>query len=58
MAALNLGAMKLSKMCIRDRFYTSFEIGQVVYGPVFYVHMIYTYICVLAGMGVVLMRCV
>ena len=36
-------------------FYTSFEIGQVVYGPVFYVHMIYTYICVLAGMGVVLM---
>ena len=35
-------------------FYTSFEVAQVVYGPVFYIHMAYTYICVLAGMAVVL----
>ena len=26
----------------------------MVYGPVFYIHMAYTYICVLAGMAVVL----
>lgn len=35
-------------------FYTVFEVGRVAYGPVFYIHMAYTYICVLAGMGVVL----
>lgn len=35
-------------------FYASFEVAQVVYGPVFYIHMAYTYICVLAGMAVVL----
>ena len=35
-------------------FYASFEVAQVVYGPVFYIHMVYTYICVLAGMAVVL----
>ena len=36
-------------------FYVRFEVAQVVYGPVFYIHMAYTYICVLAGMAVVLM---
>lgn len=30
-------------------FYRQFEVGQVVYGPVFYFHMVYTYLCVLAG---------
>lgn len=35
-------------------FYAGFEVAQVVYGPVFYIHMAYTYICVLAGMAVVL----
>ena len=35
-------------------FYEVFEIDRVVYGPVFYGHMIYTYLCVLAGMAVVL----
>lgn len=36
-------------------FYLEFQVSQVVYGPVFYVHMIVTYFCVLAGIGVVLM---
>lgn len=36
-------------------FYIMFEVEQVVYGPVFYIHMAYTYLCVLAGMAVVLM---
>lgn len=35
-------------------FYRIFDVEQVVYGPVFYLHMGYTYLCVLAGMGVVL----
>lgn len=35
-------------------FYASFQVTKVVYGPVFYIHMAYTYICVLAGMAVVL----
>lgn len=35
-------------------FYAVFEVEQVVYGPVFYGHMTYTYLCVLAGMAVVL----
>ncbi len=35
-------------------FYVVFEVEQVTYGPVFYGHMIYTYLCVLAGMAVVL----
>ena len=34
-------------------FYIMFEVEQVVYGPVFYIHMAYTYLCVLAGMAVV-----
>lgn len=35
-------------------FYRSFELEQVVYGPLFYLHMSYTYICVLLGIGAVL----
>jgi len=35
-------------------FYRVFEINDVVYGTVFYIHMGYTYSCVLAGMAVVL----
>lgn len=35
-------------------FYTVFEVDRVVYGPVFYIHMAYTYACVLAGMAVML----
>ncbi len=35
-------------------FYREFEVGSVVYGWVFYEHMIYTYLCVLGGLAVVL----
>lgn len=35
-------------------FYRQFTVENVVYGPVFYVHMAYTYLCVLAGMAVVM----
>lgn len=35
-------------------FYRQFSVEQVVYGPVFYFHMIYTYFCVLCGMAAVL----
>lgn len=35
-------------------FYRSFELEQVIYGPLFYLHMGYTYICVLLGIGAVL----
>lgn len=35
-------------------FYRMFAIKQVIYGPVFYVHMLFTYSCVLLGIGVVL----
>lgn len=35
-------------------FYRVFEVEQVVYGPVFYLHMAFAYLCVLAGMAVVL----
>lgn len=37
-------------------FYRVFEMTAVTYGPVFYFHMIYTYFCVLAGMGVLLVN--
>lgn len=37
-------------------FYRVFEITSVVYGPVFTFHMCYTYLCVLAGMGVLLVN--
>lgn len=36
-------------------FYLVFEVEQVVYGPVFYFHMVYTYSCVLFGMLLLLM---
>ncbi len=35
-------------------FYRVFMVDYVVYGPVFYGHMLFTYFCVLLGMGVVL----
>jgi len=35
-------------------FYRRFDVEQVVYGPVFYFHMLYTYCCVFGGMLVVL----
>ena len=35
-------------------FYRQFEVEDVVYGRMFYVHMAYTYCCVAGGMGAVL----
>ena len=35
-------------------FYRVFAVDHVVYGPVFYVHMLFTYACVFLGIGVVL----
>lgn len=35
-------------------FYSRFSVEAISYGPVFYFHMIYTYLCVLWGMAVVL----
>lgn len=35
-------------------FYREFTMEQVVYGPVFYFHMVYTYLCVIGGIVVVL----
>lgn len=35
-------------------FYRSFEMSQVVYGPVFYFHMVYSYTCVIWGIAAVL----
>lgn len=35
------------------QFYRDFHVGWVVYGPVFFLHMGYTYFCVLLGMGAV-----
>lgn len=35
-------------------FYREFELGYTVYGPFLYVHMLYTYCCVLLGVAVVL----
>lgn len=35
-------------------FYREFGLETVVYGPVFYFHMAFTYICVVLGMGAVL----
>lgn len=34
-------------------FYRSFEVEQVLYGPVFYFHMGYTYLCIFVGMAAV-----
>lgn len=52
-----LGAVNYSVMLTNEYhhlFYARFEVEQVIYGPVFYIHMVYTYVCVLAGMAVVL----
>jgi len=38
---------------IHHLFYREFSVNGTVYGPVFYVHMLYTYLCVLGGMAVV-----
>lgn len=35
-------------------FYRVFEVAYTRYGPFFYIHMLYTYCCVLLGMGMVL----
>jgi len=35
-------------------FYRQFTVERVVYGPIFYVHMAYTYVCVLTGLAVVI----
>ncbi len=35
-------------------FYLRFELEEVIYGPAFYFHMAYTYVCVLAGAAAVL----
>lgn len=35
-------------------FYREFEAEYVIYGPIFYFHMVFTYFCVLAGIGAVL----
>lgn len=35
-------------------FYRKFEVEQVIYGPVFYLHMVFAYLCVLSGIAVVL----
>lgn len=34
-------------------FYARFAVGDVVYGPVFYLHVVFTYACVVAGMAAV-----
>ena len=34
-------------------FYSRFDVGNVAYGPGFYVHVAYTYLCVIAGMAVI-----
>lgn len=39
---------------IHHLFYLEFELERVVYGPVFYFHMAFTYSCVILGMIVVL----
>lgn len=54
---LGIGGVNYSVLLTNEYhhlFYTVFEVEQVIYGPVFYIHMIYTYLCVLAGMAVVL----
>lgn len=37
-------------------FYRQFELERIEYGPVFYIHMLYTYACVIGGMAVVLLE--
>lgn len=34
-------------------FYARFAVGDVAYGPVFYLHVVFTYACVVAGMAAV-----
>lgn len=46
-------SMFLTNEC-HHLFYLYFDVEQVVYGPFFYGHMLYTYACVLGGMAVVL----
>lgn len=38
---------------VHHLFYTEFEVGNVVYGPAFLLHVVFTYACVVAGMAAV-----
>lgn len=38
---------------VHHLFYREFEVGNVVYGPVFLLHVVFTYACVVAGMAAV-----
>lgn len=51
-AAINYSIMLTNEY--HHLFYRSFELDQVIYGPVFYLHMVFTYGCVLGGIAVVL----
>lgn len=41
---------------IHHWFYRDFEVEYVIYGPIFYLHMIFTHLCVLVGIGAVLIE--
>lgn len=52
-----ISALNFSMFLCNDSyhlFYRYFGVDRVVYGPVFYFHMLYTYFCVFCGMLVVL----
>lgn len=52
-----IGAVHYSVMLTNEThhlFYRVFEVEEVVYGPVLFVHMAFAYLCVLAGMMVLL----
>lgn len=51
-AAVNYSIMLTNEYHLM--FYRVFELERVIYGPVFYLHMVFTYFCVLTGMAVVL----
>ncbi len=56
-ALFGISALNFSAFLSNDShhlFYLHFSVGQVVYGPVFYFHMLYTYLCVGCGLAVVL----
>ena len=38
---------------VHHLFYAEFEVGNVVYGPAFMLHVVFTYACVVAGMAAV-----
>ncbi len=51
-SALNFSVFLCNDSCLL--FYRKFSIEQVEYGPVFYFHMLYTYVCVFLGIAAVL----